>query len=58
MNYPPDPYVVQSYQFLVNNLGQIMTQRLILELPESDVSTVNSLIKDIQKIIDKLKKIF
>jgi len=58
VNYPPDPYVVQSYQFLVNNLGQIVTPRLILELPESDVYTVKSLMKDIEKIVDKLKKIF
>jgi len=58
VNYPPDPYMVQSYEFLVNNLGEIITQRLILELPESDINTVNSLIKDIEKIIDKLKKIF
>jgi len=58
VNYPPDPYVVQSYQFLVNDLGQIITPRLILELPESDVYTVKSLMKDIEKIVDKLKKIF
>jgi len=58
VNYPPDPYIVQSYQFLIDNLGQIVTQRLILELPESDVSTVKSLVKDIEKIVDRLKKIF
>jgi hypothetical protein len=58
VNYPPDPYIVQSYQFQIENLGQIMTPRLILELPESDVYTVKSLIKDIEKIINRLKKIF
>jgi len=58
VNYPPDPYMVQSYQFLVDNLGQIATQRLILEIPESDINSVKSLVSDIQKIINKLKKIF
>ena len=58
VNYPPDPYTVQSYQFLIDDLGQIMTQRLILEIPESDINTVKSLVTDIQKIINKLKKIF
>ena len=58
VNYPPDPYIVQSYQFLIDNLGQIMTQRLILEIPESDINTVKSLVSDFQKVIDKLKKIF
>jgi len=58
VNYPPDPYMVQSYQFLIDNLGQIMTQRLILEIPESDINTVKSLVSDFQKVIDKLKKIF
>jgi len=58
VNYPPDPYMVQSYQFQIDNLGQIMTQRLILEIPESDINTVKSLVLDIQKVIDKLKKIF
>jgi len=58
VNYPPDPYIIQSYQFLVDNLEQIVTQRLILELPESDVSTVKSFVKDIEKIVDRLKKIF
>jgi len=58
VNYPPDPYIIQSYQFLVDNLEQIVTQRLILELPESDVSTAKSFVKDIEKIVDRLKKIF
>jgi len=58
VNYPPDPYIVQSYQFLVNNLGTIVTSRLILEIPESDINTVKSLVSDFQKVIDKLKKIF
>jgi len=58
VNYPPEPYIVQSYQFLIDDLGQIMTQRLILEIPESDINTVKSLVTDIQKIIGKLKKIF
>ena len=58
VNYPPDPYAIQSYKFLIDNLGNIMTQRLILEIPQSDINTVKSLVKDIQKVIDKLKKIF
>jgi hypothetical protein len=58
VNYPPDPYMVQSYQFLIDNLGQIVTQRLILEIPESDINAVKSLVSDFQKVIDKLKKIF
>ena len=58
VNYPSDPYIVQSYEFEINNLGTIVTPRLILEIPESDVNAVKSLIADIRKIIDKLKKIF
>ncbi len=58
MNYPPDPYIIQSFEFLIDKLGQIITQRLILEIPETDINTVKSLISDIRKIIDRLKKIF
>jgi len=58
VNYPPDPYIVQSFEFLIDKLGEIMTPRLILEIPETDINTVKSLVSDIQKIIDRLKKIF
>jgi len=56
--YPPDPYIIQSYEFQIDEFGTIVTPRLILEIPESDVNAVKSLISDIRKIIDKLKRIF
>jgi len=58
VNYPPDPYIVQSFEFLIDKLGEIVTPRLILEIPETDINTVKNLVNDIKKIIDKLKKIF
>jgi hypothetical protein len=58
VNYPPDPYIVQSFEFLIDKLGEIVTPRLILEIPETDINVIKTLIKDIQKIIDRLKKIF
>jgi len=58
VNYPPDPYIVQSFEFLIDKLGEIITPRLILEIPETDINVIKNLVKDIQKIIDKLKKIF
>jgi len=58
VNYPPDPYMVQSFEFLVDKLGEIVTPRLILEIPETDINVIKNLVKDIQKIIDRLKKIF
>jgi len=58
ISYPPDPYIVQSYEFEIDNLGTIVTPRLILEIPESGINSVKSLIADIRKMIDKLKRIF
>ena len=58
VNYPSDPYIVQSYEFQIDEFGTIVTPRLILEIPESDVNAIKSLVTDIRKIIDKLKRIF
>ena len=58
VNYPPDPYMIQSFEFLIDKLGEIVTPRLILEIPETDINVIKNLVKDIQKIIDRLKKIF
>jgi len=51
---PPDPYAVFSYQFKVNEIGTVMTPRVILEIPESDVSTITSIINDIRKFFHML----
>jgi len=51
---PPDPYAVFSYQFNINNVGTIITPRVILEIPQSDVNFVNTLIDDIKKFFRRL----
>jgi len=51
---PPDPYAVFSYQFKIDNIGSIMTQRVIIEIPQSDVNIVNTLINDVKKLIHSL----
>ena len=51
---PPDPYAVFSYQFRIDNVGTIVTPRVILEIPQSDVNFVVTLIDDIKKFFHKL----
>jgi hypothetical protein len=58
VNYPPDPYIIQSYEFEIDMIGDVVTSRLIFEIPEISVNSTKSLVRDIIKIIDKLKGIF
>jgi len=51
---PPDPYVVSSYQFNISNIGTVMTPRVILEIPQSDVNIVTTIIDDIKKFFHRL----
>jgi len=51
---PPDPYAVFSYQFKINDVGTVVTPRVILEIPQSDVNIVNTLINDVKKLIHRL----
>jgi len=51
---PPDPYAVFSYQFKIDNIGTIMTPRVILEIPESDVNIITTIINDIKKFFHRL----
>jgi len=48
---PPDPYAVFSYQFKIDNVGTIVTPRVILEIPQTDVNFVTALIHDIKKLL-------
>ena len=51
---PPDPYAVFSYQFKINNIGEVMTPRVIIEIPQSDVNIVTTIIDDIKKFFRRL----
>jgi len=51
---PPDPYAVYSYQFSINDIGTIVTSRMIFEVPQSDVNAITGLINDIKKFFHKL----
>jgi hypothetical protein len=51
---PPDPYSVFSYQFKIDNIGTIITPRVILEIPESDVNVITTIINDIKKFFHRL----
>ena len=51
---PPDPYAVFSYQFRIDNVGTVVTPRVILEIPQSDVNFIVTLIDDIKKFFHKL----
>jgi len=51
---PPDPYAVFSYQFKIDNVGSVMTPRVIIEIPQSDVNIVTTIIDDIKKFIHRL----
>ncbi|AAL27775.1 hypothetical protein SIFV0066 [Sulfolobus islandicus filamentous virus] len=52
---PPDPYAVFSYQFSISELGAIMTPRVIIEIPQSDVNFANTLIADFKKFVSSIK---
>jgi len=54
VNAPPDPYAVFTYQFKVDNIGTVVTPRLILEIPQSDVNIILTIIHDIKKFFHKL----
>ncbi|ACB37297.1 hypothetical protein AFV9_gp63 [Betalipothrixvirus uzonense] len=54
---PPDPYAVFSYTFSIPKLGYPVTPRVILEIPQSDVNVVESLISDFKSFIDRIKKV-
>jgi len=51
---PPDPYAIFSYQFNISDVGTIITSRVILEIPQSDVNFVTTLIDDIKKFFRRL----
>jgi len=51
---PPDPYVVFSYQFKIDNIGIVVTPRVILEVPQSDVNIILTIINDIKKFFHRL----
>jgi len=53
---PPDPYAVFSYSFNVIEMGYPITRRVIFEIPEEDVNTAKSMIKDLKGIFSMLKK--
>jgi len=53
---PPDPYAVFSYSFNVIEMGYPITRRVIFEIPEEDVNTAKSMIKDLKGIFNTLKK--
>lgn len=52
---PPDPYAVFSYQFSVPTMGTVVTPRIIIEIPHSDVNAVNTLISDFKKFVSSIK---
>ncbi|CAJ31674.1 hypothetical protein AFV7_gp54 [Betalipothrixvirus pezzuloense] len=47
---PPDPYVVFSYCFGIDEVGTIITPRTILVIPQSDVNIANDIINFFKKI--------
>jgi len=51
---PPDPYAVFSYQFRIDNIGTVMTPRVILEIPQTDVNIIMTIINDIKKFFHRL----
>jgi len=51
---PPDPYAVFSYQFKIDNIGDVMTSRVIIEIPQSDVNIVTTIIDDIKKFFHRI----
>jgi hypothetical protein len=51
---PPDPYAVFSYQFKIDNIGTVVTPRVILEVPQSDVNIILTIISDIKKFFHRL----
>jgi len=51
---PPDPYAVFSYQFKIDDIGNVMTPRTIIEIPQTDVKFVTSIIDDVKKLFRRL----
>jgi len=51
---PPDPYAVFSYQFKIDDVGTVVTPRIILEIPQSDVNIILTIIHDIKKFFHKI----
>jgi len=51
---PPDPYAVFSYQFKIDDVGTVVTPRVILEIPQSDVNIILTIIHDIKKFFHRL----
>jgi len=51
---PPDPYAIFSYQFKIDDIGNVMTPRTIIEIPHTDVKFVTSIIDDVRKLFRKL----
>ncbi|CAJ31551.1 conserved hypothetical protein [Betalipothrixvirus acidiani] len=47
---PPDPYAVFSYYFDIDDVGTIVTPRVILVIPQSDVTVVSDIINFFKKI--------
>jgi len=55
---PPNPYTVLSFQFKIDNIGTIMTHRMILEIPleipQSYVDVITTIVNDIKNFFRKL----
>jgi len=55
---PPNPYTVLSFQFKIDNIGTIMTHRMILEIPleisQNFVDILTSIVHDIKKFFHGL----
>ena len=51
---PPDPYAVFSYQFKIGDVGTVVTPRTVIEIPQTDVKFVTSIIDDVKKLFRRL----
>ncbi|CAJ31734.1 hypothetical protein AFV8_gp57 [Betalipothrixvirus puteoliense] len=47
---PPDPYAVFSYCFSIDEVGTVVTPRVIIEIPQTDVKIANDIINFFKKI--------
>lgn len=51
---PSDPYAVQSYEFAVDHIGNVMTPRVVLPIPKSWVA----LGTDVASFLEKIESLF
>lgn len=52
---PYDPYIARSFQFSIAKIGTIMTERIILEIPTSDIQQASSLIDAIKRFFKAIR---